>query len=57
MYAGQASNIFFGTSSTSDLTEVQVVDMEPFGQQNVRMIARFTAGVQVGVAADFVYHA
>ena len=56
MYAGQASNIFFGTSSTSDLTEVQVVDMAPFGEQNVRMIARFTAGVAVGVAADFVYH-
>ena len=57
MFAGQASNIFFGTSATSDLTEVQVVDMAPFGEQNVRMIARFTAGVQVGVAADFVYHA
>lgn len=57
MYAGQASNLFFGTSSTSDLTEVQVVDMAPFGEQNVRMVARFTAGVQVGVASDFVYHA
>ena len=56
MYAGQASNLFFGTSSTSDLTEVQVVDMAPFGEQNVRMIARFTAGVQVGVASDFVFH-
>ena len=57
MFAGQASNIFFGTSASSDLTEVQVVDMQPFGEQNVRMVARFTAGVQVGVAADFVYHA
>ena len=57
MYAGQASNVFFGTSSPSALTEVQVVDMQPFGEQNVRMVARFTAGVQVGVASDFVYHA
>ena len=55
MYAGQASNLFFGTSSSSDLTEVQVVDMAQFGEQNVRMVARFTAGVQVGVAGDFTF--
>ena len=55
MYAGQKSNLFFGTSSSSDLTEVQVVDMQPFGEQNVRMVARFTAGVQVGVAGDFTF--
>jgi len=55
MYAGQASNLFFGTSASSDLTEVQVVDMAQFGEQNVRMVARFTAGVQVGVASDFTF--
>ena len=58
MYAGQKSNLFFGTSLSSDLTEISVLDMANLdGSQNVRMVARWTAGVQVGVASDFVYHA
>ena len=58
MYAGQRSNVFFGTSLSSDLTEISVLDMANLdGSQNVRMVARWTAGVQVGVASDFVYHA
>jgi hypothetical protein len=56
MYAGQKSNFFFGTSLSSDLTEVKVLDMSELdGSNNVRMIARYTAGCQVGVASDFVY--
>ena len=55
MYAGQKSNIFFGTSLSSDLTEIKVLDMSDLdGSSNVRMVARWTAGVQVGVASDFV---
>tara|TARA_R100000781_G_C4077496_1_gene126592 strand:+ start:524 stop:1390 length:867 start_codon:yes stop_codon:yes gene_type:complete len=55
MYAGRKSNIFFGTSLNSDLTEVKVLDMADLdGSNNIRMIARWTAGVQVGVPADFV---
>jgi len=58
MYAGQKSNLFFGTSLNSDLTEISVLDMSSLdGSQNIRMVARWTAGVQVGVASDFVYHA
>ena len=58
MYAGQKSNLFFGTSLSSDLTEISVLDMASLdGSQNIRMVARWTAGVQVGVASDFVYHA
>ena len=58
MYAGQKSNLFFGTSLSSDLTEISVLDMASLdGSQNIRMVARYTAGVQVGVASDFVYHA
>ena len=58
MYAGQKSNLFFGTSLNSDLTEISVLDMANLdGSQNIRMVARYTAGVQVGVASDFVYHA
>lgn len=55
MYAGQKSNLFFGTSLNSDLTEVKVLDMENLdGSNNVRMVAKWTAGVQVGVPSDFV---
>jgi len=57
MYAGQKSNIFFGTSLDSDLTTIKVLDLENItGEDTVRMVASWTAGVQVGVASDFVYH-
>ena len=56
MYAGQKSNLFFGTSLSSDLTEIRILDMaELDGSDNVRMVAKWTAGVQVGVASDFTY--
>ena len=58
MYAGEKSNAFFGTSLNSDLTEVKVLDMENLdGSNNVRLVAKWTAGVQVGVASDFTYQA
>ena len=58
MWAGTKSNIFFGTSLNSDLTEVKVLDMENLdGSNNVRLVAKWTAGVQVGVASDFTYQA
>jgi len=58
MYAGQQGNLFFGTSTALDMdfNEVKVLDMADLdGSQNVRMVARWTAGVQVGVDADFTY--
>ncbi len=54
MWAGTKSNAFFGTSLSSDLTEVKVLDMADLnGSNQIRMVARWTAGVQVGVPADF----
>ena len=54
MWAGQKSNIFFGTSKS--LSEVKILDMENLdGSNNVRMVAKWTAGVQVGVASDFTH--
>ena len=54
MYAGESSNIFFGTSLNSDLSEVRVLDMENLdGSDNIRMVAKWTAGVQIGVPSDF----
>jgi len=51
--AGQKSNLYFGTGLISDHNEVKVLDMADLdGSQNVRVIMRFTAGVQYGIGSD-----
>lgn len=53
--AGQKSNIFFGTGLLSDHNEVKVIDMADLdGSQNVRVVMRFTSGVQYGIGSDLV---
>ena len=53
--AGEASNLLFGTGLLSDHNEVRLVDTsETLGDQNVRVIMRFTAGVQYGIGSDLV---
>jgi len=53
--AGEASNLFFGTGLLSDHNEVKVIDMADLdGSQNVRVVMRFTAGVQYGIGSDLV---
>ena len=53
--AGEASNLYFGTGLLADHNEVKVIDMADLdGSQNVRVIMRFTAGVQYGVSSDLV---
>ena len=55
MVAAEKSNLFFGTGLLSDSQEVKVIDMGDIdGSQNVRMVMRFTSGVQFGIAADIV---
>ena len=55
LVAGEASNLYFGTGLLSDHNEVKVIDMADLdGSQNVRVIMRFTAGVQYGVGSDLV---
>ena len=52
---GQKSNIFFGTGLLSDHNEVKVIDMADLdGSQNVRVVMRFTSGVQYGIGSDMV---
>jgi len=54
--AAQKSNLFFGTALLSDKNEVKVLDMADLdGSQNVRIIMRYTAGVQYGFGSDIVY--
>jgi hypothetical protein len=51
--AGQASNLYFGTGLLADHNEVKVIDMADIdGSQNVRVVMRFTAGVQYGIGSD-----
>ncbi len=48
---------FFGTALLSDKNEVRVLDMADLdGSQNVRMIMRYTAGVQFGIGSDIVLY-
>ena len=51
----QTANLYFGTGLMSDLTEVQVIDTSAtLGDKNVRVIMRYTAGVQIGAIEDVV---
>jgi len=57
MVAAQKSNLFFGTGLLSDHNEVKKIDMADLdGSQNVRVVMRFTSGVQYGIGADIVYY-
>ena len=57
MVAAEKSNLFFGTGLLSDQNEVKVIDMADIdGSQNVRVVMRFTAGVQYGIGSDIVLY-
>jgi len=51
----QKSNMFFGTDLLSDATRITLMDMAALdGSDNMRLVARYSAGVQTGVGADIV---
>ena len=55
--AAQKSNLFFGTGLLSDHNEVKLIDMADLdGSQNVRVVMRFTAGVQYGIGSEIVLY-
>ena len=55
--AAEKSNLFFGTGLLSDHNEVKLIDMADLdGSQNVRVVMRFTAGVQYGIGSDIVLY-
>jgi hypothetical protein len=50
--AGQKSNLYFGTGLLSDHSEVKLLDMADLdGSQNVRVVMRFSAGVQYAIGS------
>ena len=51
--AAQKSNLYFGCNTMTDMTSVRVIDRTPIdGSDNVRIAMRYSANVQIGVAAD-----
>lgn len=57
MVAAEKSNLYFGTGLLSDSNEVKVIDMADIdGSQNVRIVMRYTAGVQYGIGSDIVLY-
>ena len=55
LVAAEKSNLFFGTDLLSDATRIQLMDMSQLdGSDNMRLVARYSAGVQTGVGADIV---
>lgn len=50
------ANLFVGTDLLSDVNSVQTIDMTPIdGSMNVRMVARYKFGVQVGYTGEVVW--
>ena len=55
--AAERSNLYFGTGLMSDYNLVKLIDMADLdGSKNVRVIMRFTAGVQYGIGSDVVLY-
>ena len=57
MMAAQKSNLYFGTGLLADHNEVKVIDMSEIdGSQNVRIVMRYTAGVNYGIGSEIVLY-
>jgi len=55
MVAAETSNLFYGTDLLSDDTNIKMLDMTQLdGSDNMRVVAKFSGGVQVGIGADVV---
>jgi hypothetical protein len=55
LVAAQVSNLYFGTDLVSDTTQVKMLDMSPLdGSENLRFVAKYSGGVQVGIGAEVV---
>ena len=56
LVAAQKSNLFFGTDLLSDTTQVKMLDMSPLdGSENLRFVAKYSGGVQVGIGSEVVW--
>jgi hypothetical protein len=55
MVAAQKSNLYLGCDLLSDATRITILDMSALdGSDNMRLVARYSAGVKQGIGADIV---
>lgn len=55
MIAAEKDNMFFGTGLQSDMNEVKLIDLADIdGSQNVRVVMRFSAGVNYAIGSEIV---
>ena len=55
LVAAETSNLFYGTDLLSDDTNIKMLDMTQLdGSDNMRVVAKFSGGVQVGIGAEAV---
>ena len=55
LVAAEKSNLFYGTDLLSDATRITLMDMAALdGSDNMRLVCRYSGGVQTGVGADIV---
>jgi len=56
LVAAEKSNLFYGTDLLSDATRISLMDMAALdGSDNMRLVARYSGGVQLGIGADIVH--
>ena len=54
--AAEKGNMFFGTDLLSDSTQISIMDMSQLdGSDNLRVVCKYTAGVQSGIASDITW--
>ena len=57
MIAAEKSNLYFGCGLLNDTQEVKVLDMSDLdGSQNVRIVMRFSCGVNYGIGNEIVFY-
>lgn len=57
MLAAQTSNLFVGVGVQGDLSDLRLIDTsDTLGDQNVRFIARWKIGAQVGLLSEVAYY-
>ena len=55
MIAAEKDNMFFGTGLQNDMNEVKLIDLADIdGSQNVRVVMRFSAGVNYAIGSEIV---
>ena len=55
LVAAEKSNLYFGTDLLSDQVSINLLDLSLLdGSSNLRLLARYSGGVQVGIGADTV---